>query len=157
MRLLSTFVLLVLLVPTLGSHAAAAEAPKVRRSELKAHSFAAGPLLITVAMFRPHIRDNLTFRRSAGQVVLRVTNGSDVVARFEPQEMIFVGSDGRQATLRGRLQRGFVDANEDRVGPLVVVPIAPGALVDEMYELTGPVRLPARLYYGDALLAEIDD
>jgi len=132
---------------------------RVRKSDLKKHSFVASNLRLTVLLFRPHLRDPLTFVRSAGQIQISVENGSAQAIEYAPSRLSLVGSDDQQVNLRGRMQTGvFIAADDvDRLDALQTRMIAPKAKLKEFYQLTGPVRLPARLYYGDQELAVITD
>jgi hypothetical protein len=130
---------------------------RVRKANLKKHPFVIGSLRLTVSIFRPNLRDIPTFVRTPGQIEVRIENGSDRGVEYAPSKLSLVGSDDQQVNLRGRMQQGIVNPDDDRLEPLQAKTLAPGAKIKEFYELTGPVRLPARLYYGDQELAVITD
>lgn len=156
-RFLSVLCLAAASALTVSVHAQSTD--RVRKSDLKKHPFAAGDLTLTVSLFRPHMRDPLTFSRSAGQIQISVENPSARGVEYSPSVLTLVGSDDRQVNLRGRMQTGiFLPAGEgDRLDPLQTRTVAPQAKLKEFYQLTDPVRLPARLYYGDRELAVITD
>jgi hypothetical protein len=137
--------------------ASAQGADRVKKADVKKHPFQVGSLGLTIGTFRPHLRDVLSFVRSAGQIEVRIENGTDQSIEYSPKELTLIGSDDQQVNLRGRMQLGIVNPDDDRLEPVQARTIAPRAKLKEFYELTGPVKLPARLYYGSQQLAVIID
>ena len=129
-----------------------AEAEQVRKGELKDKSFTAGPLKITFLSFGrargfgnvgdPHVE-------SVNPIKVKVENASDEFTTFNPRRLSFVDKANDQSDVRGLVtsQRGLSAAEDRR--------IAPKASITDWYDLTREVRLPARLYYEDKLLATI--
>ncbi|HEU4391924.1 MAG TPA: hypothetical protein VFV34_29325 [Blastocatellia bacterium] len=118
---------------------------RVRRSELAKTSFTAGPLKITVPLFRPE----------SGALKIEVENTSSEFATFDPRLISFVDRDNYQTNvfafyLNVFNQHTFI-ADPRR--------IAPGArLKAQTYYITADsLDLPARLYYDDKLLGMIVD
>ena len=146
----------LMLVVGLSCAIASAQSPDlVKKNDLKNHPFQVGDLGLTIGTFRPHLRDLPTFVRTPGQIQVRAVNSTDRAVQYSPMDIVLVGSDGKQVNLRGRFQMGFFDPDSDRLDPIQAMTIAPGAILEEFYELTGPVKLPARLYYGGQQLAVI--
>jgi hypothetical protein len=135
-----------------------AEAEQVRKGELKEKSFTAGPLKITVLSFgyRRHIiarpEDPSRDLSYVTPIHVMVENTSDGFTTFNPRRLSFVDKANYQADVRVviNIYRGSPRQSvaEDRR-------IAPKASIEEWYDLTREVRLPARLYYEDKLLATI--
>src|SRR5262249_40437529 len=121
------------------------------------HLIAAGSLKLTISVFRPNLRDIPTMIKLPGQIEVTIENTSDAGAEYAPDELALVGSDGVQVNLRGRMQMGLRRRDDDRLEKLQTRTLAPGAHVKEFYELTGSVRLPARLFYAGQELAVITD
>jgi hypothetical protein len=122
-----------------------AQAEQVRNRELKNKSFTAGSLKITLTSF---------FRNLNGQSILyiEVENTSDHNTTFVPQLLTFIDKDDNQVDIGGQYAGGngqLVAAGDKRVWPK--------ARIKQSYWLTDNVRLPARLYYEDKLLATIID
>ena len=134
------------------------QSDQVRKGELKDKSFTAGPLKITVLSFgyRRHIivhrEDPSRDLSYVTPIHVMVENTSDGFTTFNPRRMSFVDKANYQADVR-------VLINIYNGGPLLSVAedrrIAPKASIEEWYDLTRDVRLPARLYYEDKLLATI--
>jgi hypothetical protein len=152
------FLILVTLAIGLSIATASAQGiDQIKKADLKKHPFQVGDLGVTISTFRPHLRDMLTFVRAPGQIEVRVENTTAQGVEYSPRDLALVGSDGQQVSLRGRIQLGIVNPDDDRLDPVQARTIAPGAKLKEFYELTGPVKLPARLYYGNQQLAVITD
>lgn len=118
---------------------------RIRTSELERTPLTAGPLKITLTQFRGSF-----LKIGNGLVETLVENTSTGFTTFSPQRLSFVGSDNNQADV-------LAIGTGDRHWPAVDRRIAPGAHIKEIYTLNGKVRLPARLYYDDKLLAVITD
>lgn len=116
---------------------------RIRTSELERTSLTAGPLKITLTQFRGSF-----LKIGYGSVEAQVENTSTGFTTFSPQRLSFVGSDNKQADV-------LAIGTGDRHWPAVDRRIAPGAHIKEIYTLNGKVRLPARFYYDDKLLAVI--
>ena len=137
-----------------------AQAEQVRKADLKSRPFTAGPLKITVLSFgyRHHIiahpEDPSRDIRYVTPIHVMVENTSDGFTTFNPRRLSFVDKANYQADVR-------VLINVYRGSPVQSVAedrrIAPKASIEEWYDLTREVRLPARLYYEDKLLATLID
>lgn len=136
--------ILVLLV-TLVASASDQPTIRVRTSDLSRTALTAGPLKITLAQFRGSF-----LKIGGGSVEAQVENTATEFITFSPQKLSFVGSDNSQADVLA-IQSG------EHYWPAVERRIAPGARIKEFYALNGKVRLPARLYYDEKLLAVISD
>ena len=122
-----------------------AETEQVRNRELKNKSFTAGFLKITITRFYENIN-----HRSFIHIEIENTSGD--IATFVPQLLTFIDKDNNQVDIQGQYTAegwGLVSAGDKRVWPK--------ARIRHIYELTNRVQLPARLYYGDKLLATIID
>ena len=141
---------LILLTP-LVALALQTQADQVRKADLKIKSFTAGPLKITFLNFgraRFGNPDDPHFE-SVHPIQVKVENASDGFTTFNPRQLSFVDKANDQADVRGLVtnQKGLSAAEDRR--------IAPKASITDWYDLTREVRLPARLYYEDKLLATI--
>lgn len=137
-------ILLVLLIALVAS-ATDQPAARIRVSELDRTPLTAGPLKITLTKFRGSF-----LKVGGGSIEAQVENTSAEFSVFSPQRLSFVGSDNSQADILA-IQSG------DRYWCALDRRIAPGARTKEFYALNGKVRLPARVYYDEKLLAEIVD
>ena len=137
---------LVIVVLFLALLASATNQPtRIRVSELDRTPLTAGALKITLTKFRGSF-----LKLGGGSIEVDVFNNSTEFTVFSPQRLSFVGSDYNQADVLA-IQSGdhYWSAMDRR--------IAPGAHIKEFYALNGKVRLPARIYYDEKLLAEIVD
>lgn len=136
----------VLLAPVAGVSSGQVST-RVRKSELESLPFIVTPLKIVITKFKAsRIFDDT----SAGQIEMTVENTSTGFSTFYPQRFSLVGSDNEQVDLL------YVENLNERF-PTADRRIAPSAHIEESYRLTDKVRLPARLYYDDKLLAVITD
>ena len=122
-----------------------AQAEQVRSRELKNRPFTAGPLKITITRFYYISNHQSSFH-------IEVENTSGDSATFAPQLLTFIDKDDNQVDILGQYAASGghkVAAGDKRV--------LPRARIKHIYELTDRVQLPARLYYGDKLLASIID
>jgi len=148
---------LILLTP-LVVLALQTQADQVRKADLKSKSFTAGPLKITFLSFgyRRHIiarpEDPSRDLSYVTPIHVMVENTSDGFTTFNPRRLSFVDKANYQADVR-------VLINIYNGGPKMSVAedrrIAPKASIEDWYDLTREVRLPAQLYYEDELLATI--
>ena len=119
------------------------QAEQVRNRELKNKSFTAGSLKITITRFY-EIINHQSF------IHIEVENTSGEFATFVPQMLTFIDKDDNQVNIAGQYTaegRSLVVAGDKRVWPK--------ARIKHRYLLADDVRLPARLYYEDKLLATI--
>jgi hypothetical protein len=136
-------VLIILSLPLSQTTAGQAPAIRVRSGELDRTPLTAGPLKITLAQFRA------SFLKIGGaSVEVHVVNTAATFTSFSPQKLSFLGSDNNQVDVLAIQSGDQYWRAEDRR-------IAPGARTKEFYALNGKLRLPARLYYDEKLLAEI--
>ena len=122
-----------------------AQAEQVRSRELKNKSFTAGSLKITLTRF---FSNNYASDQSI--IYIEVENTSGDITTFVPQLLTFIDKDDNQVDIVGQYV-GYgghlVAAGDKRVWPK--------ARIKHRYLLADKVRLPARLYYEDKLLATI--
>jgi hypothetical protein len=150
MRILVFAVVCVALFGAPGAARVAAQAPtEVRVSELKGSPFHAEGLTLTVRKLDDYVYTSADVRDTGGGfVILKIENPSARFLAFTPNRLAIVGRDGKQASPRSERH------NVERVPPSEVR-VAPGARVEVQYNLTERVRYPAKLYYGDTLLADL--
>jgi hypothetical protein len=141
---------MILLTP-LVVFAFQAQAEQVRKGGLKSKSFTTGSLKITFTGF-----SGIGSLSTPGILSIEVENTSGDITTFVPQSLTFIDKDDNQVDIVGQyagesLQGGLrlVAAGDKRVWPK--------ARIKHTYMLTERVRLPARLYYEDKLLATIID
>lgn len=123
----------------------AAPAPDLIRcasSELDRQVFRIGKLELRFHEFKPN--------RNIGrpQIVFLLENSGPAFIPFSLEDLVVVGRDGSQVLEAIPLDRGL--------GPRKVR-IAPGAHVKMTLLPDQQVKFPARLYFGDRLLAEITE
>jgi hypothetical protein len=140
---------LILLTPLIAL-ALQTQADQVRKADLKSKSFTAGPLKITFLIFGParFAKPGDPQFESIHPIKVKVENASDGFTTFNPRQLSFVDNANDQVDVRGLVTGRGLSAAEDRR-------IAPKASITDWYDLTREVRLPARLYYEDKLLATI--
>jgi len=137
---------MILLTP-LVVLASQAEAEQVRYRELKNKSFTAGSLKITITSF------------TVGNISIEVENTSDDFTTFSPQLLTFIDKNNNQENIVGQYA-GSESVGPDSTASVVAAGdkrVFPKARIKHRYELTDRVKLPARLYYEDRLLATIID
>src|SRR6185369_1814146 len=151
-RTLSATVM-ILLTP-LVALAFQAQSDQVRKADLKSKSFTAGPLKITFLSFGHHGRfvyqdDPGTDSGHVHPIHVRVENASDGFAAFNPRRLSLVDKANDQSDVRVliTIYRGLSAAEDRR--------IAPNANIEDWYDMTRKIKLPARVYYEDKLLATI--
>lgn len=119
--------------------------------DLPSHPLTVKGLTVTIQQLSGH-RSFDRERRFAGRARVEFTleNTGSGFLRFEPQDLSFVGRDGVQVF--PVYQRNLADDT-----PPLVVRLAPGARASMEYALTGRLVFPARLYFGEVLVAEVTD
>jgi hypothetical protein len=149
----------LLLIPILGLVAplcavASDDPQQIRVSELYKTPLEAGPLKFRIT----RLERSGVFGLGCGHITVEVENASANPENFYPQRLVLVNRDNLQLNVwAGR--RGYYTTIPPH-GPKIPaspleIRITPGARVKESYSLSGKVRLPARLFYDDKLLAEI--
>jgi hypothetical protein len=125
---------------------------ELRTTELEGHPFEASGITLTILDFTEKVSPRWLFATyitiGVGGITVKVENKSQDFVSFSPDKLIFLGHDGNQATV----------ANEQLLAePRLPRPIqlAPGGRFQTKYTLTAAVALPARIYYGEKLLAEV--
>ena len=124
-----------------------AQAEQVRNRELKNKSFTAGSLKITITSF------------TEGNISIEVENTLGDFTTFSPQLLTFIDKDNNQENIVGQ-RAGSERVGTDFAQTVVAVGdqrIWPRARIKHLYKLPNRVHLPARLYYGEKLLATIID
>jgi len=135
--------LIFLSLPLSQTTAGQVPAARVREAELARTPFSAGDLNITLTQFRASF-----LKIGNGIVEVQVVNTAPTFTSFSPLKLTFLGSDNKQTDVLAIQIGDHYWRAEDRR-------IAPGARTKEFYALNDKVKLPARLYYDEKLLAEI--
>lgn len=120
------------------------QAVHVRTSELDSTPMTAGPLRLTITKFRGSV-----LKIGPGQITIKVENPSAEFATFSPHRLTLVDKDNMQVDIVSRILGG-----ENNIA-IREKKVAPGASIEDHYQLDRKVKLPARLYYDEKLLAEI--
>lgn len=151
----NTFLLPTLALSLMGLPIKAQSAPSAtavvscKASELPQHPFQCGGLILTITRFRS---DASIGSRT---VSLQLTNPTSGFLPFQSSDLIAVGADGHQAMLGGWAASGvgvyYLHA------PSGSTRVAPGAMLSLNYVLEQSAKLPAKLYLGERLIAEITD
>jgi hypothetical protein len=126
-----------------------AQAEQVRKGELNSKSFTTGSLKITITSL------NMGRINANGYIGIEVENTSGDFTTFAPQRLTLIDKNDNQIDIVGQ----FVGMDRNN-GALVVAVgdkrIWPKARITHTYKMTkDTVKLPARLYYEDKLLATI--
>lgn len=112
------------------------EVIRCRAADLQNHPFQVDGLSVVLRCYRDRkLNGNWWFD-------LKVDNTTDGFISFNPQQLSVVNADGRQEQLDTDL----------------MVLIAPGAFISTSYKywFDNDLKMPARIYLGDRLLAEIN-
>jgi hypothetical protein len=94
-----------------------------------------------------------------GHLSIEVENTSDDFTTFSPQLLVFLDKDNNQENIIGQYA-GSVSVGSESTASVVAagdLRIWPRARIKHFYKLPNRVHLPARLYYGEKLLATIID
>jgi hypothetical protein len=139
----------VIIIIVLAAVANGQTPPRIGKSELKKHEFAASELRITLTRFWP---GSLLSR---GYIEVKVENRSSDAAPFDPLRLSFVNKDNKQVNVQAVVHQG-------KHGPgyainTVAREVAPGAFIKEFYWLDGRLRFPAQFFYEGRRLAFITD
>lgn len=136
---------LVFLGPSGRAQESAAEVFRGRIAALEARPFRIGDLEVRVREFKP----NRAFGTS--QIVFRLENFGSAFLPVSAEDLVVVGQDGRQ------VQEGS-PSEKLGVHPLPCrTRLAPRAHVILTLFPDKSVKFPARLYFGERLLAEITE
>lgn len=136
---------LVGLGAVMGAQETAPEVFRGRPSALEAHPFRLGELKVWIWEFKP----NLTFGTS--RVVYKLENLGSTFLPVSAQDFVIVGRNGRQV-LEGPPQEKL------GIHPLPRrIRLAPRAHVILTLYPDQPLSYPAKLYFGERLLAEISE
>ncbi|MEK6302761.1 MAG: hypothetical protein AABO41_18785 [Acidobacteriota bacterium] len=142
-----------LLVVMAASIALAGQEPfQTRKADLSKHSFAVAELKLTIAKFRGGGAIVWPFH----SIQIKVENRSATAQSFDPNKLSLVSKDGKQVSVRFRIQGWFSSPDVPPETPQARS-IAPGAFIQEIYHLNGKVGFPARLFYDGKELAVITD
>jgi hypothetical protein len=135
--------------------AAAGDQPQqIRLSGLDKTPIVSGPFKMRIAKLS---RSSL-LGHGRGRIEVEVENSSVNPETFYPQRLSLVNRDNFQVNVlaaRHTYNRTVPTYDPRLPFNLLDIRITPGARIKEVYTLSGRVRLPARLYYDDKLLAEI--
>jgi len=136
---------LVFLGTALGAQEPAAQVFRGPASALEAHPFRIGDLEVRIREFKPN--------RLIGtaQIGFQVENFGSTFLTVSAEDLVVVGQDGRQ------VQEGS-PVEKFRIHPLPLrTRIAPRAHVALTLFPEQSVKYPAKLYFGERLLAEITE
>ena len=117
-------------------------------SELATHPLAFNGLQVTLLKLRG---DASLGRR---EVVLSVRNPTQEMLAFAGEDLAIVGAGGAQSALCG-WSESYPAFTVQHTGPADRVRVAPGASTELTFYLEHAVKLPAKLYLGGRLAAEI--
>ncbi len=140
------------LLAALGALPLAAQGPLACATrDLPAHPFAAHGLTLTLQSlsgYRAFDRERKFSGRA--RVAFTVENKGPGFQRFDPQDLAFVGKDGLQVF--PVFERNLADDTQPRA-----LRFAPGARATLEYALSGRLAFPAKIYVGEALVAEVTE
>lgn len=142
---------LPLLLALMALPMAAQGALKCAAKELPSHPFFSSDLTVTITALSGYkVFDRE--RKFAGRARVEVTveNKGAAFKRFDPQDLSFVGKDGVQVF--PVFERNLADDTLP-----MSLRLAPGARASREYALTGRLAFPAKVYFGDALVAEVSE
>jgi hypothetical protein len=125
-----------------------AQADQVRKGELKARSFTAGPLKMTLQTLYGGGHNPIPY------ITIVVENTSNNFMTFDPRRLTFIDKYNNQIDIGGQYAEVYRPGVSSLVAP-VERRIWSKAWIKHSYTLTNKVELPARLYYEDKLLATI--
>ena len=135
--------------------AAGDQPQQIRLSGLNKMPIVSGPLKMRIA----RLSRSSVLGYGRGHIEVEIENTSPVPETFYPQRLAIVNRDNFQvnvlATRRGRYYTTLPSYDPRVPVAPFEIRITPGARIKEMYSLSGKVRLPARVFYDDKLLAEI--
>ncbi|HJU83182.1 MAG TPA: hypothetical protein VJ600_03140 [Holophagaceae bacterium] len=140
-----TLPLALLLSAALGAQ----DAPlRCAAAELASHPLAFDGLQVSILKLRG---DASLGRR---EVVLSVRNPTQGMLPFAGEDLAIVGAGGAQSALCG-WSESYPAFSVRHTGPADRLRIAPGAATELTFYLERAVKLPAKLYLGGRLVAEI--
>ena len=132
------------------------QAPQIPASQLDRTQITVGPLKFRVTRLRGSV-----LKIANGQIEIEVENASGEFQNFYPQRISLINKDNVQLNTvlaRTTQYRTSLPPYDPRLpAPLTDRRIAPGARIKDTYGLTGKVRLPARLFYDEKLIAVIEE
>ena len=142
---------LSLLMALLALPMAAQNPLKCSSKELPSHPFVVSEVSLTITSLSGYkVFDRERKFSGRARVEIAVENKSSVFKRFDPQDLSFVGKDGVQVF--PVFERNLVDDTLP-----MSLRLAPGARSSMEYALTGRLTFPAKLYFGDTLVAEVSE
>ncbi len=130
------------------------QSQRIRLSDLDKTPVVVGPFKIRIA----RLNRSTFLGLGGGHIKVEVENTSSGPETFYPQRLAIVNRDNFQVSVWAGKRRyyGTVPPYDPRIPVTSLeIRITPGARIREVYSLSGKVRLPARLFYDDKLLAEI--
>jgi hypothetical protein len=83
-----------------------------------------------------------------GYMILRLENPTSSLITFDPARMAFIDKEGKQIILT------YERRTKGRVLP-TEISVLPNAKIEMRYNLSGPLKLPSKLYYREELLADV--
>jgi len=124
---------------------------KIIAKELPSHPFVVSEVSLTITALSGYKSFDRE-RKFSGRARVEITleNKGSAFKRFEPQDLSFVGKDGVQVF--PVFERNLADDTLP-----MSLRLAPGARTSVEYALTGRLTFPAKLYFGDSLVAEVSE
>jgi hypothetical protein len=142
---------LPLLMALMALPMAAQSALKCSSKELPTHPFVSGEISLTITALSGYkVFDRERKFAGRARVEITVENKSSAFKRFDPQDLSLVGKEGVQVF--PVFERNFADDTLP-----MSLRLAPGARASMEYALTGRLTFPAKLYFGDMLVAEVSE
>ncbi|HLO69214.1 MAG TPA: hypothetical protein VK188_19500 [Holophaga sp.] len=139
------------LMPLLAAPASAQEVPITKFVAIAAETFSVNGLDIVIQdLTRNQIMGTTPRLPGRANITLRLRNPGKAFASFAPQDLALVGKSGLQTVPLCELNSGVESE-------ALLHQIAPGAYIEVRYILSGKVQLPAKLYLGGKLVAEIQE
>lgn len=134
-----------ILGPNLEAQESAPEVFRGRVSALESHLFRMGELKVQIWEFKP----NRTF--SFSKIVLKIENLGSTFQAVSTQDLVVVGRNGRQILEGSRQDNPIIYPFSQRTR------LAPRAHVILSIYPDQSVTFPAKLYFGERLIAEITE
>jgi hypothetical protein len=140
-----------LLITAVALPIAAYDIVKCSTKELSSHLFLFEEVSIQITELNGYKGFDAARKFSGrARVSISLANRSSHVRKFTPQDLSFVGKDGLQVF-------PIYEKNlADDTLPMTLQ-IAPGAHVSMEYALSGRLTFPAKIYYGESVIAEVSE
>jgi hypothetical protein len=143
MKVISHSSVLIVLVLCSATAITQSSSSPITVSELKAKTFNVDGLVITIKKL-----DDKNFSRGVGAIEILLENVASNPITFRPSRLAVVSKDKSQAFL------SYQDLSRNMVQPTEIM-VVPGATMELKYDLSIRFMYPAKLFYGERLLAEV--